>query len=326
MNLFPGATTPFGMVQLSPDAESRGYGYHYYQTVMQGFSMTHMSGPGCPNEGDVFFTPTTGTVLTQVSDFDSTYSHNQESASPGYYQVLLSRWDTNAELTATDRTGFARFTFPAGKAANILVPISHTLNQTAAAEIRITGDHEITGYVENHIFCRNPQTYKVYFAMSLSEPFASFGTWQGDQADGPGKISAGSRAATQTRPGQWIGAYASWPAAPQARTIVAKVGISYVDLAGARNNLKAEAADKSFDEVRREDETAWQKALSVIQVSGGTAQQRTIFYTALYHCLLMPSIFSDADGRYLGFDDEIHHAEPGHLVYCNYSGWDVYPQ
>ena len=112
INLFPGATLPFGMVQLSPDTESKGYGYHYDQGTIQGFSMTHMSGVGCANEGDVFFTATTGPVLTQVSDFQSPYSHSQEAATPGYYRVVLSRWGVNVGLTATDRTGMAQFSFP----------------------------------------------------------------------------------------------------------------------------------------------------------------------------------------------------------------------
>ena len=137
INLFPGPSMPFGMVQLSPDTQSRGFGYHYYQRNIQGFSMTHMSGPGCDNEGDVFFTATTGAVHTQVKNFQSAYSHSHESASPGYYRVKLLRWGINAQLTATDRCGLAKFTFPAGKQANILIPISHTLNFTVASHVHI---------------------------------------------------------------------------------------------------------------------------------------------------------------------------------------------
>ena len=323
-NLIPGPNMPFGMVQPSPDTEDRGYGYHYYQTAIKGFSMTHMSGPGCDNEGDVFFTATTGPVQTGVSDFQSPYSHSDETAAPGYYRVLLSRWGVNAELTATDRTGMARFTFPAGKSANVLVPISHTLNYTAAAQLSATGDREVTGYVENYAFCGAKQTYKVYFVMIFSRPFASFGTWQGTGPKGPGAISAGSRSVTQTAHGQWVGAYASWPATSDSQTITVKIGISYVDLAGAENNLKQEASGKDFDAVRRDAWKAWNDALGVIQVSGGGADRRRVFYTALYHSLLMPSIFSDSDGRYLGFDGQIHQVCAGHLVYCNYSGWDIY--
>ena len=324
INLFPGATLPFGMVQLSPDTESKGYGYHYDQGTIQGFSMTHMSGVGCPNEGDVFFTATTGPVLTQVSDFQSPYSHSQEAATPGYYRVVLSRWDVKVGLTATDRTGMAQFSFPAGKAANILLPISHTLNDTAAAYVRVVGDRQVDGYVVNHIFCDHPQTYKVYFAMTFDRPFSTFGTWNGNRYGGPGNIAVGDRTATQTSHNQWIGAYATWPTVNHPQTITAKIAISYVDQAGAENNLKAETAGKNFSRVRRQADKKWNKALHAIDVSGGTPANRAVFYTGLYHSLLMPTIFSDADGRYLGFDGKIHQIASGHLVYANYSGWDIY--
>jgi len=323
-NLIPGPSMPFGMVQLSPDTEDRGYGYHYYQTEIKGFSMAHMSGVGCDNEGDVFFTATTGPVQTGEADFESSYSHSNESAAPGYYQALLSRWGVNAELTVTERTGMARFTFPAGKDANVLIPISHTLNYTATAEVRVSEDRQITGYVENYAFCGVKQTYKVYFVMTFSRPFASFGTWHGTGPKGPGAISPGSRSATQSEHGQWIGAYASWPAASDSQEITAQIGISYVDPAGAENNLKEEASGKDFEQARQDAWSAWNNALNVIQVSRGSADRHRVFYTALYHSLLMPSICSDADGRYFGFDNQIHHVAAGHMVYCNYSGWDIY--
>ena len=323
-NLFPGPTTPFGLTQISPDTEDRGYGYHYYQNKVLGFSMTHMSGPGCPNEGDVFFTPTTGAVQTQIADFESPYSHSDESAAPGYYRVRLTRWGVNVELTATDRTGLARFTFPAGKPANLLVPISHTLNNTAAAYVRVVNDHQIEGYVGNHVFCGYPNVYKVYFVMTFSRPFAKFGTWNGNQYGGPGTLTAGNRSATQTTHNQWIGAYASWPTANHPQTITAKIGISYVDQAGAENNLKTEAAGKSFSQIRHEDYAIWNKALSVIDVSGGTHNDRAVFYSGLYHSMMMPTIFSDADGRYIGFDQKIHRVAPDHPIYANFSGWDIY--
>ncbi len=324
INLFPGATVPFGMVQLSPDTESFGYGYHYYQNTIQGFSMTHMSGPGCPNDGEVFFTGTTGPVLTQLTDFESPYSHDQESAAPGYYQVNLLRWGINAELTATNRTGLAQFSFPAGKPANILVPISHTLNDTAASNVYIVGDRQIEGYVVNHIFCGHEQTYKVYFVMTFDHPFSKFGTWNGIQTADSGNLADGNRTENQTDHGQWIGAYASWPAADHAQTVTAKIAISYVDQAGAENNLQTEAAGKSFSQVRSQANAEWNEALGSIDVTGGTPDRRRVFYTGLYHGLLMPTVFSDADGRYIGFDQKIHQVASGHLIYANYSDWDTY--
>ena len=324
INLFPGATAPFGMVQLSPDTEEHGFGYHYIQARIKGFSMTHMSGPGCANSGNVFFTATTGPMVSQVSDFQSPYSHKMESATPGYYQVNLLQWGINAELSATDRTGVARFTFPGGKAANILVPISHTLNNTSGASVRVVGDRRIEGYVENHAFCNMKPTYKVYFVMTFSRPFSSFGTWAAADIYTPGTIAASSRTVEQSDQHKWVGAYASWAPEQLEQTITAKVGISYVDVAGAEKNLEAESGKKDFDTIRSAAENAWNQELSAIEVSGGTPPARKVFYTALYHSLLMPNIFSDSDGRYLGFDGQIHDAPVGHPIYANFSGWDVY--
>ncbi len=323
-NLFPGPSLPFGMVQLSPDTQAHGYGYHYRQGKIQGFSLTHMSGPGCPNEGDVFFAPSTGPVRAGLADFTSSYAHAQEQAAPGVYRVRLARWQIEAELTATLRTGIVRLTYPAGQAANFLVPISHTLNYTVAAQARIIGRDEIAGWVENRVFCGNRQTYRVYFDMRFSLPFASHGTWSSASNAGAIPTRAGAAAVSQSRHGEWVGAYVRWPASPAARIVTARIGISYVSLAGARNNLRAEAAGKSFRQLRLAAERAWNRALSVIEVSGGAPGRRRVFYTSLYHSLLMPSVFSDADGRYLGFDGRIHHAAAGHLVYANFSGWDIY--
>lgn len=323
-NLFPGATLPFGMVQLSPDTEEHGYGYHYADSTIKGFSMTHMSGPGCANEGDVFFTATTGPVVTQVDDFASPYSHKMETAKPGYYQVRLLAWDVNAELSATDRTGIVRFTYPAGQPANFLLPLSRTLNYSTAASVQIVGDRQIQGYVEDRAFCGNKQTYKVYFTMTFSQPFSSFGTWTGTKYGGPGTIATGNRSAEQKSHDEWLGAYTTWAPASHPQTITAKIAISYVDLTGAENNLKTESAGKDFSAVRNEAETAWNKDLGVIDVSGGTPSERRVFYTALYHSLMMPTIFSDDDGRYLGFDKQIHHVDPAHPIYANWSGWDIY--
>ncbi len=324
INLFPGPSMPFGMVQLSPDTESHGYGYHHGQLDIQGFSMTHMSGPGCANEGDVFFTATTGPIRTQPGDFQSDYSHARESASPGYYRVQLLRWGVSAELTATEHAGLARFTFPAGKQANVLVPISHTLDRTVAARVQVVRNDEITGFVENHCFCGSAATYRVYFVMVFSEPFAQSGVWNGNAYGGPGTISPGKRLADGTGHNSWIGAYAGWPASARARAITIRVGISYVDLAGAENNLRAETRGKSFDAIHAAAQRDWNRELGVIRVSGGAPGSRRVFYTALYHSLLMPSLFSDADGRYIGFDGVIHHVASGHSVFANFSGWDIY--
>lgn len=324
VNLFPGAAMPFGMVQLSPDTEDHGYGYHYDQETIRGFSMTHMSGVGCANEGDVFFMPTTGPVVTQIDDMQSPYSHKLEAASPGYYQVRLLQWDVEARLSATERTGIVQFTFPAGKVANILFPISHTLDNVTGAEVHVTGDRQIEGFVEDSVFCGRQQRYRVYFVATFDRPFSSFGTWSGAKHSGPGIIAPGSRSASQSTDDGWTGAYATWTQQDHPQTITARIAISYVDPAGAENNLKAESTGRDFSQIRNAALAAWNHELSVVDVSGGSAARRTVFYTALYHSLMMPSIFSDADDRYIGFDDKVHQIAPHHLIYANYSGWDIY--
>jgi predicted alpha-1,2-mannosidase len=205
-----------------------------------------------------------------------------------------------------------------------VVPISHTLNNTSAASVRIVGDRRIEGYVENHAFCNMKPTYKVYFVMTFSQPFSSFGTWTAADIYSRNTVAPDSRSVEQGENQKWVGAYASWAAEPQERTITATVGISYVDVAGAEKNLHAEADTKDFNAIRSAARGAWEKELSLIDVAGGTPTERKVFYTALYHSLLMPSIFSDADGRYMGFDGQIHNVDVGRHVYANFSGWDIY--
>ena len=234
------------------------------------------------------------------------------------------QWDVEARLSATDRTGIAEFTFPADKQANVLLPLSHTLDDMTGVDVHVTGDRQIAGYVEDSVFCRNHQTYKVYFVMTFDRPFSSFGTWRGSQSNEPGTLTPGSREAKQTTDNGWTGAYATWAPSDKPQTITARIAISYVDAAGAQNNLKAESDGKSFSEIRSAALAAWNKELSVIDVYGGSEAKRKIFYTALYHCLMMPNIFNDADGRYIGFDNRVHRVLPGHLLYANFSGWDIY--
>lgn len=326
INLFPGPSMPCGMVQLSPNTEVTGFGYHSNQSHILGFAMTHMSGPGCNNDGDVFFTATTGAVHTRIKNFESRYSHSHERAAAGYYRVDLLRWGVRAALTATTRCGVAKFTFPGGRRANVLVPISETLNYTHAAHVHIEGRDEITGYDANHCFCGNGQVYRVYFAMHFSQPFRSFGTWAGPHSGikGHGVLHSGSRMETQTNHHQWIGAYVSWPRSNVQRVVTVQVGISYVSVANAENNLHAEVAGKNFSALRRAAFATWNHALSVIKVHGGTRAERTVFYTALYHTMLMPNIASDSNGQYMGFDGRVHRMPAGHDDYMDYSGWDIY--
>ncbi len=317
--LFPGAVVPFGMVQLSPDTRPQSMGYYYRDPAIQGFSMVHMSGVGMNDGGDVFFMPSTGQIQTRVAKYESPYRHANETASPGYYQVWLEKPAVNVQLTATAHCGMARLTFPAGKRANLLVPISHTLTTTYGARLRILGRRKIDGEVTSRCLGSGSPTFRVYFVMQLSQPFRSYGIWTGH------RVARDQRLAEQsTRRAPPIGAFVSWPAGPERRVITMRIGLSYVDLAGAKNNLAVEMGGQRFSAIRRSASRAWNRVLSRITITGGTPWRRMKFYTALYHTMLMPSIFSDADGRYLGFDEKIHRLARDHVQYANYSGWDIY--
>ena len=195
-NTYPGAVAPFGMVQFSPDTRSPSIGYDYGDRQIQGFSLTHMSGIGCNDYGDVFLTATTGPVKTELADYQSPFSHRHEAASPGYYRALLTKWNVSAELTATERAGLVRFTFPAGQPGNVLVPISHTLTKTFGARVQVVGSDEISGQVTSQSFCGNSSRYTVYFVMKFDRPFQSSGTWTGAaHSDGSRSRHAGRRSA-----------------------------------------------------------------------------------------------------------------------------------
>jgi putative alpha-1,2-mannosidase len=165
-------------------------------------------------------------------------------------------------------TGVARFSFPGGKAANILVPVSHTLNHTSAASVRLVGDRRIEGFVENHAFCDMKPTYKVYFVMTFSQPFSSFGTWMAKDIYSPGTIAAGSRLVEQGDHQSWVGAYASWGAEQREQTITAKIGISYVDVAGAEKKSagggRKQKTSQHYSQAK--PKAAWKKELSIIDV------------------------------------------------------------
>ena len=337
----PGAGAPFGMTLFSPDTHAPSVGYGWGDHRIEGFSLTHMSGVGCDDEGDVFLTATTGPVKTKAADYSSPFSHKRESAGAGYYAVHLRRWDVNAELTATERTGLVRFTFPAGSPANILIPLSHTLTRAERAEIHLVDADTVEGSVRSQAFCGAGQFYTTYFTLKLDKPFTSAGTWSGDTIGksvnvfseprgfitefpgshtGPFGAAANTTAIQDGPKAPGIGAYLTFPSSGKPFTVTARIGISYVDLDGARRNLAQEVGSHNFDQVRKATEASWEKELHRIEITGGTTDQRTVFYTSLYHCFLMPSVFSDTDGRYLGFDNVVHRTRPEHPVYARLLG------
>ncbi len=334
VDTFPGASAPFGMVQFSPDTPSRpsGGGYSYSDNSITGFSLTHLSGVGCGITGDIPILPTVG-VPADPANASQSFSHTDEQASPGRYTVTAGGITT--DLTASPRTGVARFTYPSTSTAELLFKVAGSQNGSSGATFHTIGDHEVAGSVTSGHFCGQPDSYTVYFAATFDRPFAGTGTWGGASA----AVRAGSTAMTahggqhparkpldskdSSGSGVVAGGYVSFDTS-QDSTVGMQVAVSYVGEAGARANLAAENA--RFDVARQAWATraAWDDQLGRIEAHGGTTGERTSFYTALYHSLLHPSLFSDADGRYPGFDDKIHTVPRGHAQYADYSGWDIY--
>jgi predicted alpha-1,2-mannosidase len=320
--VFPGATTPFGMVQYSPNTDDAGGGgYSYAHPRTWGFGTTHLSGPGCAAMGDVVSLPTTGTVRTVDATHEKTpFSHATEQASPGYYAATLSRWGVRAELSATTRTGWARFTYPATPHANVIIDPGANFRGVQDAKVHVVGNNTVVGFVRswgywNACPTRSHNRYTLYFAMKFNRPFSSFGTGHDN------RLSPRRRDAN----GSDVGAWVSFDTASQPGPIVSKVGISYVDGAGAMRNLDQETGgDFDFDEIQARARDAWNQILGRVQVSGGSAPQAQTFYSALYRTLLYPSVFSDADGRFAGFDDRVHRVPPGRQQYTSFSMWDTY--
>ncbi|MBU2662639.1 GH92 family glycosyl hydrolase [Actinoplanes bogorensis] len=313
-NTFPGASAPFGMVQVSPDTGGQG-GYDYKQSSIYGFSQTHLSGVGCGVAGELPIMPTTGAITSvDPNVYKSAYSHDDEEASPGYYRVGLSRYGVGAELTATERTGWQRYTFPSTGSANVLFNTGKANQSVFDSEIHVVGDRTIEGRVEAGNFCAGKDDHTVFFTASFDRPFASYGTWRGSS------VSAGSRDAAGSGSN---GAYVTFNAASD-RDVVVKVGLSYTGLAGARANLAAETASSyDFDAVRSSLRAQWVTALNKIKIGGGSSDRQAAFYTALYHSLLHPNLAGDVDGSYVGFDRAVHKAS-GYTPYQNFSLWDTY--
>ncbi|MBO0804940.1 MAG: GH92 family glycosyl hydrolase, partial [Nocardiopsaceae bacterium] len=317
-NTFPGATLPFGMVQPSPDTPSRpaGGGYAYGDGKILGFSAAHLSGPGCPSLGHVSVMPVTGPVTsTDDARYASAFSHASETARPGSYGVTLARYGVRAELTATTRTAWERFTYPRGgaPAREVLLNLGAAQNKTTAARLTVTGPDTVTGYQSAQAFCGGGyRPVTVYFTARFSRPFAAMGTWS------HGPVTWGS---TSER-GTAIGAALRF--AHGTRQVTARIGVSYTSVANAAANLAAETpASGGFTAVARAAHATWRRWLDRVAITGGTRQQRITFYTALYHSLIEPNVFSDDDGQYLGMDGKIHTAA-GRTEYTNLSLWDTY--
>ncbi len=316
---FPGATLPFGMVQISPDTRWEDWdgssGYHYSDKTIMGFSQTHLSGTGAPEYCDVLFMPTVGEIQMLPGDekdsktgYRSAFRHENEKASPGYYSVLLDDYNVLAEMTATTRSSMQRYTFPKTEDANIIIDLKNR-DHVLESNIEFISDTEIQGLRKSR---RWATEQFVYFYAKFSKPFQSYGIAVNDSlVDGIKKAE-----------GQNIRAFVHFNTKKDEQVLV-KVGISAVDVEGARKNLETENQGWDFERVAGNAKKEWNTFLSKIEVDGGTEKQRRIFYTGLYHTAIAPNIFMDVDRRYRGVDHQVHKAE-GFDNYTVFSLWDTF--
>ncbi len=315
---YPGASLPFGMIQPGPDTRLSGWdgcsGYHYSDSLVYGFSHTHLSGTGCSDYGDVLFMPSTGTLrLNNGADgtpgYRSVFRHETEEAEPGYYAVTLDDYGIRAELTVTARCGFHRYTFPDTGDANFLIDLSHR-DKVIDSGISVSGAAEVEGFRRSEAWARDQH---IYFVARFSRPWRSCGiAVDDDRRDG----------LLEYRGGKNVKQYFSFDAEGKGPLMV-KIGLSAVSVGGARKNLDAEIPGWDFDLCRKNARGVWNEALGRIAVTGGTLRQKTTFYSALYHSLLAPNLYMDVDGKYRGRDLRIHTAD-GFEYYTVFSLWDTY--
>ena len=352
---FPGATTPFGMVQVSPNTITGGDnspGYSYEHTTIEGFAFTQMNGVGWFGElGNLLVMPTTGPLQKiagkedgSIAGYRSHYDKTTETARAGYYAADLTDYGIRVESSATPHCGILRFTFPENDLSRIQIDLARRVGGTSERQyVEVIDDRTITGWMK----C-TPATggwgngeghadYTIYFYAQLSEPMRQHGFWSADIPDtwvrkkdevvsipylqrvAQAPVVTGERQIE----GKHIGFYTEFPTR-EGQQVEFKAGISFVDMEGARKNFEAEIASKTFDEVAGEAYAQWNRELNRIRIEGGTDEEKTIFYTALYHTMIDPRIYTDTDGRYMGADGKPRSTEGRFTKRTVFSGWDVF--
>lgn len=327
-NLFPGVVMPFGMMQWSPDTEMgmRKGGYSYQDQRISDFSVEHMSGAGCSYGEDFGMMPFLGDEpIDPPQDrtaFAAAFSHENEIAKPGYYAVTFDN-GIKTELTATTRTGFGRFTYPGGSPATLVINAGSDVNGPDASGIEINPDsREVSGWTVGGYFCNRKRQIRdvrtIYFYAVFDRPFAGYSTWADDNL-----VKSRAKASGTTS-----GGFITFDTSGT-RTVQVKIGISYVSVANAKANVEAENpvtafSSADFDTAVKSAESIWNSWLNKIQVSGGTADELTTFYSIFYHALISPNVVSDANGQYTGYDGKVHTTTDGRAQYGMYSGWDIY--
>jgi predicted alpha-1,2-mannosidase len=308
---YPGASMPFGMMQLSPDTRMADWdgssGYHYSDSVIYGFSHTHLSGTGIPDYCDILMMPFDKFPGWEGNEYRSEFSHKNEQASPGYYTVFLDKYKVKAELTTTTRAGMHQYSFIKGtKTGSVIIDLNHR-DKVLDAQLEKLNEYELRGYRTSRSWA-DSQT--VYFFIRFQNPITDLGF----------KEIEGNT--TRSMSGKDVRAVITAPLNSKGHMLF-KIGISGVSMEGAKMNLDTEIPGWDFNNVRKDAVKAWNKELSKIDIKGGTKDQQTVFYTALYHTMLVPNIYQDVDGSYRGTDLKVHKAD-GFTNYTVFSLWDTY--
>lgn len=351
---FPGATTPYGLVQVSPNTITggdNGSGYSYEHTTIEGFAFTQMSGVGWYGDlGNFLVMPTTGKLKTNSGKeekpddgYRSRYSKEKEKASAGYYDVLLTDYNIRAEMTAAPHSGILRFTFPKSDTSRIQIDLARRVGGTSVRQyVKVVDDRTIKGWMK----CTpegggwgdgdGKANYTVYFFAQFSKPFGRFGVWSADIPDN-WKRKNNDVASEQYQQriaeaavldsvlemeGKHLGFFSEF-STEENEQVMLKAGISFVSMEGAERNLKAEIDDWNFDRVHKRAVDLWNEALSKVAISGGTHDDKVKFYTALYHTMIDPRVFSDVDQKFVGGDGKIYQSSEYNRRTI-FSGWDVF--
>ncbi len=351
---FPGATTPYGMVQVSPNTITGGDnspGYSYEHKTIEGFAFTQMSGVGWFGDlGNFLVMPTTGDLKIiagkendSIKGYRSFYKKETEMAKAGYYSVELTNYNIRVEATAAPHSGMLKFTFPENKQSRIQVDLARRVGGTSTQQyIKVIDANTIQGWMK----CtpdgggwgdgEGNTDYVVHFYAKFSKPLVDYGFWSADIPDNWKRkkdnvvsipyLTRVSEAEVikgkDELEGKHLGFFTEFETAKD-EEVTLKVGISFVDLDGAKKNFDNEIADKNFDQIRNEAKELWDKELSRIKIEGGTDDEKTVFYTALYHTMIDPRVYTDVDGRYVGGDKQIY-SDSTFTKRTIFSGWDVF--
>jgi len=351
---FPGAATPFGMVQLSPNTITggdNGSGYSYEHTTIEGFAFTQMSGIGWYGDlGNFLVMPATGPLQTVAGKpehpeqgYRSSYAKEEEKASAGYYGVKLTEHNIKAEMTAAPHSGILRFTFPANQQSRIQIDLARRVGGTSVwQEVKVIDDHTIAGYMR----CTpdgggwgngdGKANYTVYFYAQFSKPLHKSGVWSADIPDDWSRkrediesdryqqqiAKAAVLPGVKEKAGKHLGFYTEFATTANEKVLM-KAGISFVSVDGAKANLQAEIKGWDFDGVQQHAKALWNQALGKIAIRGGTEEERKVFYSALYHTMIDPRQCADVDGQYIGGDGKVH-TDKNFRRRTIFSGWDVF--